>query len=99
MRRAPPDFAASDVKPVSAPNATSLRSALQDAAITIPQLLRNRAEHHGDRLALREKEYGIWNRYSWTHYYEPASAIALGLMSLGVKPGDRVAIAGEETPD
>jgi len=99
MRTERPDVQASSAKPVSAPNATSLRSALQDAAITIPQLLRNRAEHHGDRLALREKEYGIWNRYSWTHYYETARAIALGLMSLGVKPGDRVAIAGEDTPE
>ena len=99
MRTERPDVQASSAKPVSAPNATSLRSALQDAAITIPQLLRNRAGHHGDRLALREKEYGIWNRYSWTHYYETARAIALGLMSLGVKPGDRVAIAGEDTPE
>src|SRR5207237_9520603 len=50
-------------------------------------------------LALREKEYGIWNRYSWRHYYETACLIALGLLSLGIKPGDRVAIAGENTPE
>jgi long-chain acyl-CoA synthetase len=77
----------------------SLHSALQDAATTIPQLLRQRAQLHGDWLALREKEYGIWNRYSWSHYYERARLVALGLMSLGIKPGDRVAIAGEDTPE
>jgi long-chain acyl-CoA synthetase len=82
-----------------APDIASLRRALQDAAITIPQLLRRRAEVHGDRLALREKDYGIWNRYSWSHYYETARLVALGLMSLGIKAGDRVAIAGENTPE
>ena len=78
---------------------TDLRTALQNAAITIPQLLRKRAELHGDRLALREKDFGIWNRYSWRHYYETARAVALGLLSLGIRPGDRVAIAGEDTPE
>src|SRR3982075_390549 len=67
--------------------------------ISIPQLLRQRAQFHGDRLALREKEYGIWNRYSWRHYYETARLVSLGLLSLGIKPGDRVAIAGENTPE
>jgi long-chain acyl-CoA synthetase len=77
----------------------TLQRALQTAALTIPQLLRERAALHGDGLALREKEYGIWNRYSWRHYYETARAVALGLLSLGIKPGDRVAIAGEDTPE
>lgn len=79
--------------------AASLQRALERAAITIPQLLRERAALHGDGLALREKEYGIWNRYSWRHYYQRARAFALGLLSLGIKPGDRVAIAGEDTPE
>jgi long-chain acyl-CoA synthetase len=80
-------------------DAGSLRTALKTAAITIPQLLRQRAVMHGDKLALREKEYGIWNPYSWSHYYETARAVALGLLALGLKPGDRVAIAGENTPE
>ncbi|TQF27676.1 AMP-dependent synthetase [Bradyrhizobium sp. UNPF46] len=76
-----------------------MRTALKNAAITVPQLLRQRAEMHGDKLALREKDYGIWNPYSWNHYYQTARAVALGLLSLGIKPGDRVAIAGENTPE
>src|SRR4029078_8115888 len=80
-------------------DAGSLRTALKTASITIPQLLRQRATMHGDQLALREKEYGIWNPYSWSHYYETARAVALGLLALGLKPGDRVAIAGENTPE
>ncbi|MDI4232898.1 AMP-binding protein [Bradyrhizobium sp. Arg237L] len=85
--------------PAPRANAGPLQAALKDAAITIPQLLRQRAAMHGDKLALREKDYGIWNPYSWNHYYETARAVALGLLSLGIKPGDRVAMAGENTPE
>jgi long-chain acyl-CoA synthetase len=97
MRTVHPSISAGSAR--TAPDATSLRTALRDATITIPQLLRQRAQLHGDKLALREKEYGIWNRYSWSHYYETARLVALGLMSLGIRPGDRVAIAGEDTPE
>lgn len=99
MRTAHPTVETGPAHTASASDVASLRAALQDAAITIPQLLRKRAELHGDQLALREKDYGIWNRYSWNHYYETARSVALGLLSLGVKPGDRVAIAGEDTPE
>src|SRR5258708_11977545 len=99
MRTVHPRMSAKQARTALASDTGSLRSALQDATITIPQLLRRRTELHGDRLALREKEYGIWNRYSWSHYYETARLVALGLLSLGLKPGDRVAIAGEDTPE
>jgi long-chain acyl-CoA synthetase len=99
MRTVHPALAAKQPPAAAISDAASLRPVLQDAAITIPQLLRRRAQLHGDRLALREKEYGIWNRYSWNHYYEKARLFALGLMSLGIERGDRVAIAGEDTPE
>jgi long-chain acyl-CoA synthetase len=99
MRTAHPSMSAKQARTTSTPDTVSLRNVLQDAAITIPQLLRQRAQLHSDRLALREKEYGIWNRYSWSHYYETARQVALGLLSLGIKPGDRVAIASEDTPE
>jgi long-chain acyl-CoA synthetase len=91
--------AAANAPPAARPTASRLQAALQDAGITIPQLLRQRAVMHGDRLALREKEYGIWNPYSWNHYYLTARAVALGLLSLGIKAGNRVAIASEDTPE
>ena len=99
LRTEHPPMQSSSARMTSAADVRSLQTALQNAAITIPQLLRQRAAMHGDKLALREKEYGIWNRYSWSHYYETARAVALGLLSLGIKPGDRVAIAGEDTPE
>lgn len=99
LRTAHPTVQVDSARTASASDTASLQAALRDGAITIPQLLRRRAELHGDRLALREKDYGIWNRYSWNHYYQTARAVALGLLSLGIKPGDRVAIAGEDTPE
>jgi long-chain acyl-CoA synthetase len=99
MRTAQPSIATGSARSEPHTSEAALRTALQNTAITIPQLLRQRTAMHGDRLALREKEYGIWNPYSWRHYYETARAVALGLISLGIKPGDRVAIAGENTPE
>src|SRR6195256_5160730 len=99
MRTLHPPMSANPPRTALASDTAALRRTLQSAAITIPQLLRQRAQLHGDQLALREKEYGIWNRYSWSHYYETARSVALGLLSLGLKPGDRVAIAGEDTPE
>ncbi|MEZ5820425.1 MAG: AMP-binding protein [Xanthobacteraceae bacterium] len=95
--QSPSEDVAAQAAPVG--DAASLHAALREANITVPQLLRARAALHGDKLALREKDYGIWNPYSWSHYYESARAVAFGLMSLGIKPGDRVAIAGENTPE
>ncbi|UPJ66793.1 AMP-binding protein [Bradyrhizobium sp. 191] len=89
------------IAPRSAPasDAATFHASLRDGAITIPQMLRQRAAMHGEARALREKDYGIWNPYSWRHYHETARAVALGLLSLGIKAGDRVAIAGENTPE
>ena len=99
LRTEHPPIQSSPARTSSVTDAASLQAALKTASITIPQLLRQRAAMHGDALALREKEYGIWNPYSWRHYYETARAVALGLLSLGLKSGDRVAIAGENTPE
>ena len=79
--------------------ATNLPQRLAAADATLPQLLRYRANLHDQALAIREKEHGIWKRYSWRHYYETARLAAFGLLSLGLKRGDRIAIASENTPE
>ena len=66
---------------------------------TFPRLLRYWAQTTPDKLALREKDIGIWNRYSWAHYYNTVRAFALGLQALGFTEGDRLAIASEDTPE
>ena len=79
--------------------AGDLVARLDAANITLPQLLRQRARLHGAALALREKEHGVWKRATWAHYDETARLVAFGLLSLGVRAGDRIAIAGENTPE
>jgi long-chain acyl-CoA synthetase len=66
---------------------------------TLPKLLRFNARHHGTDTALREKELGLWRSYTWKQYEERTACWALGLRTLGVGPGDVVAIIGDSRPD
>jgi long-chain acyl-CoA synthetase len=50
-------------------------------------------------VALRHKDLGIWREYTWHEYNERSAQAGLGLKSLGVEPGDRVAILGENRPE
>ena len=53
---------------------------------------------HASR-ALRHKHYGVWQPYTWKDYYLRVKSLALGLMSLGLKPGDKVLIVGDNAPE
>ncbi len=66
---------------------------------TLPRLLFAMAERQGDRQALREKEFGIWNAVSWRAFAEHTRAFACGLKALGVQRGDTVAIWGDNRPE
>ena len=46
---------------------------------TIPQLLRWRVQHSADKVALREKDFGRWNNYTWQEYYDYVRRTCLGL--------------------
>jgi long-chain acyl-CoA synthetase len=66
---------------------------------TWPKVLKYNAEKYGDRRrALRQKHYGIWQPYTWKEYYLKVKALALGLVSLGLKAGDKVLIVGDNAP-
>src|SRR5262245_10326093 len=66
---------------------------------TFPKLVRRNAERFADKVAIREKDYGIWQAYTWREYLERARRIALGLASLGLARGDKVAIVGDNRPE
>ncbi len=69
-------------------------------AETFPQLLCRNAERWGDRrVALREKELGIWQPVTWAAYRDHVRRAALGLMALGLQRGDKVAIVGDNRPE
>ncbi|OLB53959.1 MAG: long-chain fatty acid--CoA ligase [Candidatus Rokubacteria bacterium 13_2_20CM_2_70_11] len=65
---------------------------------TFPKLVRRNAERFGHRVAIREKDYGIWQAYTWRDYVDQARLIALGLASLGFARGDKIAIIGDNRP-
>ena len=69
----------------------NLDALLRDGNTTFPKLLQHWAQRFPDALAFREKDYGIWNRMTWQHYFETACRFALGLKSLGFDKGDRLA--------
>jgi len=70
----------------------------QSALDTFPRLLMHHAKVRPERPAMREKEYGIWQTYSWKAVAENVRAIACGLAQLGFKRGDRLAIIGDNRP-
>jgi long-chain acyl-CoA synthetase len=83
------DDAASASRPSPAPPATR----------TLPGLLVARARATPDGVALREKEFGVWQEITWTGYLDRVRRFSLGLRSLGVVPGDTVAIIGDNRPE
>ena len=66
--------------------------------VSIPALLARNAREFGDKAAYREKEFGIWQSWTWGETVEQVEALALGLLSLGAEKGDHVAIAGRNRP-
>jgi long-chain acyl-CoA synthetase len=67
-----------------------------DGCDTLPKLFLKKSAERGDRIAMREKDFGIWQSYSWNDYRAYAFAIAHGLLSLGLKRGDVVSIQSED---
>ena len=65
---------------------------------TFPRLLMQHARQRPARPAMREKEYGIWQTYTWADVAARVRSIASGLAELGFKRGDRLAVVGDNRP-
>jgi long-chain acyl-CoA synthetase len=65
---------------------------------TAPKLVLRNAEIRGDKTAFREKDYGIWQSWSWAQMADEVRAFACGLAARGLKRGDKMAIAGGNRP-
>ena len=63
---------------------------------TLPKLFLKVSAERGSRIAMREKDFGIWQTYSWHDYREYALAIANGLLAFGLQRGDVVSIQSED---
>src|ERR1700716_3003568 len=65
---------------------------------TIPRLLLRNARELADRPAIREKDRGIWQTWTWRQYHDEVREVALGLAALGVKRGERLSVIGDNRP-
>ncbi|MDU8927594.1 AMP-binding protein [Alisedimentitalea sp. MJ-SS2] len=65
---------------------------------SIPALLQRNAREFGNKAAYREKEFGIWQSWTWAEAEKEIEALALGLINLGVNEGDFIAIIGRNRP-
>jgi long-chain acyl-CoA synthetase len=67
---------------------------------TFPQILSRQAEQLGsDKIAIREKAYGIWQTFNWREYLRYTKLVALGLISLGLKRGENVGLILDNHPE
>jgi len=66
---------------------------------TFPKLLVRNAARHPDKVAMREKEFGIWQPFTWREVHDRVRDFSLGLVSLGLARGDKVAIIGDNRPE
>ena len=68
--------------------------------LTIQKLFVHQARHYGaNRVAMREKEFGLWRPITWQDYLENVKYLSLGLVQLGLAPGDKVAMIGDNRPE
>jgi long-chain acyl-CoA synthetase len=65
---------------------------------TFPKLLQRNADKFGARPAMREKDFGIWQSWTWAQVQTEVRNIAAGLAAIGVKRGDKVALVGDNRP-
>ena len=70
-----------------------------DGCDTLAKLFRQRCIELGQKVALREKDLGIWLSYTWADYFEHARLIGLGLLALGLKRGEVVSILSEDNKE
>ncbi|GAA4331222.1 AMP-binding protein [Variovorax defluvii] len=71
---------------------------MQSNANTFPRLLQAHAQRQPDAPAVREKDLGIWQTWTWSAVAREVREIACGLASLGFQPGHNLAIVGANRP-
>ncbi len=66
---------------------------------TLPKCLLARMQQYGDdKVAMRQKDLGIWREITWQESYQRVRRFALGMVSQGLQRGDKVCIIGDNDP-
>ena len=81
---------------MSGENPSTDAAFLIDGCDTIPKLFLKKSVERGDKVAMREKDFGIWQSYTWDDFRERAMEVAHGLLALGLRAGDVVSIQSED---
>ncbi|HEV8338584.1 MAG TPA: AMP-binding protein [bacterium] len=68
-------------------------------ATTVPGAFFAMAARQAERIALRRKNLGLWQPVTWGAFAEAVRLVAYGLMALGLEPGERVGLVGENRPE
>ena len=66
-----------------------------DNQISVPALFRFRAKTLNNKVAMREKHFGIWRTFSWNQYYSNSARLGKAMMTLGLEPGQTVSILAD----
>src|SRR5947207_12475233 len=66
--------------------------------LTLPRYLLRNAAQYADRPAIREKDRGIWQTFTWRQYHDHVRDIALGLAALGFTRADKLSVIGDNRP-
>jgi long-chain acyl-CoA synthetase len=72
--------------------------ALPSHTMTLPKLMLQNARTIPDAPAIREKDLGIWQTFTWAQYAEHVRDFALGLAALGFQRGEKVTVVGDNRP-
>lgn len=72
---------------------------MEEAFKTIPQMVAWQAQRLREKTALRAKDLNLYRDISWKEFMTQVEAVALGLLDLGLKEQDRVAILSENRPE
>lgn len=89
---------ASAFAPVRDPQTAAAGSGGSGAPDTFPKLLLEHARLRPDQPANREKDFGIWQSWSWAEVAAEVEALACGLSAMGFERGDKLAIIGDNRP-
>lgn len=66
---------------------------------TLPKIMLEQCRSRPHEVAMRKKDYGIWNSFSWDEVHQHVKDMALGLKSLGMERGDKVCVVGDNDPE
>ena len=87
------------IEPRPSPSPEAAAAATVHGQDTLPRLFRHVVRERGDRVAMREKDLGIWRGISWREYGQRARRVGMGLVALGLRPRDVVSIISDNRPE